>query len=232
LDPRAILDASGWSKGADQQWRYEIDDSQATLTPLARYSLQETGQAKGPASTILHHPELYEAYPELGKINTRIRYDSTQPPFASFNPADNSIQIRTNPKDRDSTPENMMLHEFPHSVQWKEGFRRGGSLGKITGEFEAEKIAAGKRRRILQGYIDSGRADAAWIGNARREVESIDARLDELTAENAAWKYYRRLMGEVESYNVERRKDLSPEQRRTIPPWETEDVFRHRQISR
>jgi hypothetical protein len=231
-DDYKVLNETGWFRGADGEWRHEIDDRRATLTPLARYALHVTGEAKGPASTILHHPELYEAYPELGKIKTRMRYDSNAAPFGSFSPADNSIQIVTNPNDRDSTPEIMMLHEFPHSIQEEEGFGRGGSLQKITEEFEAEKRAAGKRRQILQAYLDSGRMDAAWIGNARREIESLDARLDELTADNAAWKHYRRLMGEVEARNVEARKDFTPEQRRTIAPWESEDVFRHRQIHR
>jgi len=126
----------------------------------------------------------------------------------------------------------MMLHELPHAIQEKEGFARGGSLQKITADFEAEKIAAVKRRKILQGYLDSGRMDAAWIGNARREIESLDARLDELTAGNAAGKHYRRLMGEVEARNVEARKDFTPTQRLAIPPVESEDVFRHRQIHR
>lgn len=223
----------GWSQGPDGQWRYEIDDRNATLTPLARYALHVTGQANGPASTILYHPELYKAYPELGKIKTRIRYDSKAQPFASFDPDDNSIQIVTNPSDRGSTPEIMMLHEFPHVIQGKEGFASGGSLKQITDEFEAEKRAAVKRRKILQGYLDSGRMDAAQIGNARREIESLDARLGELAdTGGAALKYYRRLMGEVEARNVEARKDLTPAQRLEIPPVETEDVFRHRQIRR
>ena len=43
---------------------------------------------------------------------------------------------------------------------------------------------------------------------------------------------YRSLLGEVEARNVQRRLDMSPEERAATPPWETEDVPGNRQIVR
>lgn len=233
VDDHRIVKTTGWFRGADGQPRFEIDDRQATLTPLARYALHVTGEARGPASTILHHPELYQAYPELGKIKTRIRYDSNPESSASFSPADNLLQIRTNPKNKGSPPDSMMLHEFTHDTQLKEGFARGGSPKNIAAELEAEKTAAVKRRQVLQQFLSSGRMDAAAISTARREVQSLDARLGELAnTDEAASQIYRRLMGQVEAFNVEARKDFSPERRRSQPPWETEGFERHEQIYR
>lgn len=38
------------------------------------------------------------------------------------------------------------------------------------------------------------------------------------------WDAYRRVAGEVEARNVQRRQDFTPIERRAIPPWETQDV--------
>jgi hypothetical protein len=43
---------------------------------------------------------------------------------------------------------------------------------------------------------------------------------------------YRRTSGEVEARNVQTRRDMTPDQRRATPPWETEDVPRAQQIVR
>jgi hypothetical protein len=74
--------------------------------------------------------------------------------------------------------------------------------------------------------------DAAGIEHVRREIQSMDERLAELTAPDAASRYYKRLMGEVEAFNVEARKDFSPERRRSEPPSATERFKRDEQIYR
>lgn len=43
---------------------------------------------------------------------------------------------------------------------------------------------------------------------------------------------YRSLLGEIEARNVQRRLDMSPEERAATPPWETESVPENRQIVR
>lgn len=54
----AIFRETGWFRGADGRWRFEIDDSGARILP----EKAREGQVLG---DVLEHPALYEAYPEL-----------------------------------------------------------------------------------------------------------------------------------------------------------------------
>lgn len=47
---------------------------------------------------------------------------------------------------------------------------------------------------------------------------------------DAGWDAYKRMAGEVEARNVQRRLGMTPEQRRVQPPWATEDIPRDQQI--
>jgi Large polyvalent protein associated domain 23 len=237
-DNGTIRNETGWFFGTDGQPRFEIDDSEATLTKSARDALLVMGEVKGPASAIIHHPGLLEAYPELGETNIHIRYDAKRRPGAEFNPTENSVEVRLNPTDGRISPVDRILHELGgHGVQYREGFASGGTPEGIAARLTAEAAAARNRRQVFKHYLDSGRLDEAGIENARREIQSIDERLGQIELEStpkAVFDHYWRLMGEVEARNVVRRKDLTPEQRRNRPPWEDEykDVPRDKQIRR
>ena len=71
---------TGWFKGYDGQWRYEIDDLDAHLIEnpkLERHTDGEEVYFTGKLSDILDHGELFTAYPELRNINVIIQ--STEP---------------------------------------------------------------------------------------------------------------------------------------------------------
>ena len=71
---------TGWFKGYDGKWRYEIDDLDAHLIEnpkLERHTDGEEVYFTGKLSDILDHGELFTAYPELRRINVIIQ--STEP---------------------------------------------------------------------------------------------------------------------------------------------------------
>ena len=71
---------TGWFKGYDGKWRYEIDDLDAHLIEnpkLERHTDGEEVYFTGKLSDILDHGELFTAYPELRSINVIIQ--STEP---------------------------------------------------------------------------------------------------------------------------------------------------------
>ena len=57
-----IRQQTGWFKGYDGQWRYEIDDSKMKIRDIDITS----GETK--LSEVIDHPELFEAYPQLKDI--------------------------------------------------------------------------------------------------------------------------------------------------------------------
>ena len=65
-----IWQDTGWIKGQDGKWRFEIDDSSASLVGKAFQNLKD-GQ-KVDLQDILHHPELMENYPQLKGIKVTL----------------------------------------------------------------------------------------------------------------------------------------------------------------
>jgi len=63
-DAKAIKLATGWERGKDGKWRYEIPDLKLTLSPYY------TGETK--LGDIVDAPELFAAYPDLKDINVEV----------------------------------------------------------------------------------------------------------------------------------------------------------------
>ena len=70
--PEDIWKETGWFKGADEQWRWEIPDKPAKLSPKGFSKIAqehneqwEPGTKHAYLEDVLKHPQLFEAYPEL-----------------------------------------------------------------------------------------------------------------------------------------------------------------------
>jgi hypothetical protein len=128
-DPDKVRLATGWFRGKyDSKWRYELSDHGADLTP-AWQQLPESKlfgeQHATKLGEVLHHPELFKAYPEAKDITIVKR-----PGFFDFgglqgwfNDKHNEIGITPYAKEPLST----LLHEVQHWIQGKEGFATGGN---------------------------------------------------------------------------------------------------------
>lgn len=147
----AIRKATGWHKGMEGKWRFEIDDSQAELIDIAAVSkrivtlYKQAHKAKDPAKkeellaqveaeedevtkprlkNILNHPTLYKAYPWIADVKV-VRSKLPKSENGGYDPATNTIQL-----SKDLSPEKMketLLHEVQHVIQEQENFARGGS---------------------------------------------------------------------------------------------------------
>ncbi len=69
-DQRAIWKETGWFKGGDGKWRFEIDDSAAAIrdTALPTTSIGGKQYADFPISAAVDHKDLFSAYPDAKKI--------------------------------------------------------------------------------------------------------------------------------------------------------------------
>jgi hypothetical protein len=68
--PLKIKIATGWQKGADNQWKYELDSSKDSLN-LNIDSMAKLGK-KYSLKSILKYPELFKAYPELNDVKISV----------------------------------------------------------------------------------------------------------------------------------------------------------------
>lgn len=129
---------TGVTIGADNLPRYEIPNHRSVLleenmqkgpptnnqiNPLNKnYTL--TPKPGSTVGDIIHHPELYKAYPELEKIPVNPlseRYKNRPGVEGAF--TEHGIELA--PMEPDKLRD-VLLHELQHGIQRKEGFARGG----------------------------------------------------------------------------------------------------------
>ena len=107
-----IWKLTGWGKGTDGEWRFEIPDHHAQFRNGIPKEKTNMGEA-------FSHPELYKAYPELAEGTVR----QTSPGVSHYGANYGLNRVGINPTG--PHPRSTMLHELQHSVQDIEDFARG-----------------------------------------------------------------------------------------------------------
>lgn len=149
---------TGLTIGTDDLLRYEI--------PSHRSQILEKNLIPGPNNTlspkmgntvgdILHHPELFKAYPELAKIPV---YPLDPKHEGKYLGMINSDGIQVAAMDADKLRDTL-LHELQHAIQNKEGFAYGGTLentkdrdtySRLAGEVEARNVTTRRDLGLLE----------------------------------------------------------------------------------
>jgi hypothetical protein len=136
---------TGWFKGVDGKWRFEIDDSTATLN--------ETGKRRNTLEDAVSHKDFFDAYPTHKgarglNLSTRMTYLKPESRIlrggeAVWRGGWDGVGIRD-----DLGPIETLsgtLHEMQHAAQDAEGFGAGSALKsdaywKSSGEVEARAV--------------------------------------------------------------------------------------------
>jgi hypothetical protein len=221
---RKIKMATGWERGADGKWRYEMGDSKLkdTISIEGRdfkRNVEDMLWTSGKLIDTVDDDNLFKAYPELS--NVRLETDTMvedMPSNGSYNAKMKTITIHASEL---KYLNKILNHEIQHAIQDIEGFSGGGSpelfmdKGRIK---ELEELRDEMERRIEEG--EEGLDES---------LQEVEMELFDLKEDTPYYKY-KSLSGEVESRNVESRIDMTPEQRRATLAEETEDVAREDQI--
>lgn len=221
---RKIKMATGWERGADGKWRYEMGDSKLkdTISIEGRdfkRNVEDMLWTSGKLIDTVDDDNLFKAYPELS--NVRLETDTMvedMPSNGSYNAKMKTITIHASEL---KYLNKILNHEIQHAIQDIEGFSGGGSpelfmdKGRIK---ELEELRDDMERRIEEG--EEGLDES---------LQEVEMELFDLKEDTPYYKY-KSLSGEVESRNVESRMDMTPEQRRATLAEETEDVAREDQI--
>lgn len=175
-----IHKATGFAKGADKQWRYEISDHAAKLNEknLDRIidTTPETWTTHGQPDKfavkhgmklmdILDHPDLYEAYPHLKHIAVQ-----PLPKSSTYLGLANAEGLHLAPLKTDEF-KSIVMHEVQHFVQRAEGFARGGSPKEfMPPNFEqAEKSFTVMREAAMKKMEGKGHNPDLYYG----AIESV-----------------------------------------------------------
>ena len=252
-----IRNATGWHKGADGEWRFEVPDDKLKVSGA-------TGR--------IVHPEVDAAYPgllqsftvDVGDTNYarpgNLGYmDSPNRKMGIFSP---------DPAERRS----IAAHELQHLIQHHEGWSPGMSVQspeiglrlmepglrarKVDAKLKAAEgisrfddsfiepyFSANMRDRLGVEWGDLSRVEQAAFRNKIMKAagdqipqhhidnywKNRDIIADGETSPFSHYGQYRREAGEVEARNVQDRLNLTPRQREQIHPRTTEDIPRDEQ---
>lgn len=184
-----IWRATGWGRGVDGKWRFEIDDSAMKLAPPVENALANGGRVNTTLAAGVEHPELYAAYPPGG-----MQFIAEQGARNDAYAAPGQIYLKT----RDAAQgRSITLHELQHPVQSLEGWAVGGSpkmfsrelpdggydngfaaYKRLAGEVEARNVqaragmTAEERRAIPPWYTEDvpRGQQIVWSGNGQNAL--------------------------------------------------------------
>ena len=224
-DANAIKMATGWERGADGKWRYEMPDAKIKDTMdvgggqiVKRYEDDMLWNG-GKLSEVIDAPELFKAYPQLKDV--RIDTDAIMndmPSNGEYNSKTNTITIHA---DELKYMNGILNHEIQHAIQDIEGFAKGGSPRLVRGEVKKRFDEVTKQIKQLRA---EGKEDEA------KALIEKNRGLYNAYQKNDDFNSYKSLAGEVEARNVSARLNMTPEERRKSLAESTEDVARKDQI--
>ena len=225
-DAKAIKMATGWERGADGKWRYEVGDvrfydglqliNRSVKTEATLNDLLEDNKDK---------EALFASYPSLKNMPVVLE-DMGYKGAGEYNYGNGTIRLNTYLLTDDDgyftkPAVEILNHEIQHAIQKIEGFARGGSPAMVRSEIKRQMAEVTKQVRQLRA--EGKEAEAKELIKKNRGLYEASVGDDDFGS-------YKSLAGEVESRNVERRMGMSAEERRASLAAETEDVSREDQI--
>ncbi len=224
-DAKAIKMATGWERGADGKWRYEMPDAKIKDTMdvggghiVKRYEDDMLWNG-GKLSDVIDAPELFKAYPQLKDV--RIDTDAIMNDMPSHGEYDSKTNTITIHADELKYMNDILNHEIQHAIQGIEGFATGGSPTTIRGEVKKRFNEVTKQIKQLRA---EGKEDEA------KALIEKNRGLYNAYMKNDDFNSYKSLAGEVEARNVSARLNMTSEERRKTLAESTEDVARKDQI--
>lgn len=272
-DAKVIKMATGWEKGVDGKWRYEMPDAKIKDTidvgggNIVKRFEEDMLWTDGKLEDAVDAPKLFEAYPQLKNI--KIHTDAVMndmPSNGEYNPQTKTITIHA---DELKYLNSILNHEIQHVIQHEEGFAHGGTPEQVERDFNAAKaewkarsyaFELEEKAKEMGGEYNQSEVEKALIqeykdmdmpefipdketrikgfnyfarGYADRSMDDAIKRfrLDRFQRTDFdSYQEYRKLAGEVEARNVEKRLGMTDEERRNSLASETEDVNRDEQI--
>lgn len=164
VDNEEIRQQTGWFKGADGKWRFEISDKNAKIKESGLQELNKGNSVR--LEDILDHKDLYKAYPSLANIEVKIDESLTGTSTGAYvngaSAEDMTIYVRRG--EAEDSFRKTLLHEIQHDIQTIEGFARGGNTSTVSNDFLE------KRNEKIQSE-----RDAFWENKAK-ELLGKDAK--------------------------------------------------------
>lgn len=169
MSPRQIWEETGIKVDAVGSTTFEIPDANATLKrPIV-------GGESWSLGSMIDHPELFMAYPELEGM--RVSVVDNLGSRGSFAPGSNTIKVDSALKDKNFL--STLLHEVQHGVQGIEDMPSGGnsSMGKNIAKQLGDAYVYGQKKvNSLEDQIQKNMSAAGYdqAGDLLRTSRNLD----------------------------------------------------------
>lgn len=233
-DSETVRRETGWYRGYDGKWRFEIDDSKMRFI-----NHREESRRTWKLDELIRHDTLFAAYPELRNY-TVLNFAFEDGINGVFSPGLNRIMLNPN-LDR-AGKRAALIHEIQHAIQVIEGFAAGSST-----DYWQDAFVTDEEKRTERHLLELSRKNRLLEEDMYRLLEDTpDARRDALRAtlvqrhgekavreftdtynhllnlqkqrEMRAEQAYRNTAGEIEAADVANRLGLSAKQRAETRP--------------
>ena len=151
VDAETIRQETGWFRGRDGKWRFEVDDSTAQVADeIINYMT---------LGELLPGAEIFKAYPEMKNIS--VVFQSLDPGVnAQYNRQFDHIDVSYKLKNDPDGIKSAVLHEIQHAIQNREGFTKGSTVGSWD-------------KRIKAGFDSRKASDIREAAEAERKLEQF-----------------------------------------------------------
>ena len=163
VDPEDVWKETGWGRGADGKWRFEIDDSKINLHNKHTRDVYNISDAMDENDLLRAYPIIKDDFLAVGR-NDRHLGDYTMGMISdSTTPNQKSISIRRELSNdgmiKTDELKSVLMHELQHAIQEREGFARGGNPEQFRGfykdPYEAYRKLGGEvEARMVQNRMD------------------------------------------------------------------------------
>lgn len=238
LSPSEIKRLTGWEKGADNKWRYEILDG-TLVKPANEWPLGKPFDLKD----VYNAPDLYKAYPWISGYGIGFVRDNGSD--AVFDGDHNTLIVNLKKAEKEAQDSNGVLsiddavrksiiHEVAHAIQRTEGFSKGTNLEKESIPFVRfmEEIGANvadmgnwtKSASDVENYFTT-KAPEKVVARLNGELKRRGyASLQQFLDLNLPANRYVNSLGEVGARNDEDRADMTMDERRNKLFSETDGI--------
>lgn len=236
---------TGFEKGAEGMWRYELGDQLMKLNPkslkaidpneeglLSRFGLNEytddlsdvlkENPTHAKLGEYLNHNRFFQAYPEAKDVNV---FWLDQIPGEDrtveglFDPKLNAILLKRGQTMEEA--KDTVIHEMQHWIQKKEGLPMN-----VVKQFSEAEQGEG-RTSLLYNHFKSNLEKVNTFLKEGKTQEAQD--LADKLSKSADKAFYRSLSSEAEAFNASRRMKMSEFARRMSLGEETEEFPRSEQ---
>ena len=168
---KSIKMATGWERGADGKWRYEVDDVELKISPSQVFDdLEEKDLYLFDVLSDESFDKLIAEYPELGDVALSMDVPD-EVGYASWDDEKHYILVTQNAyKYPDHLP-SAIVHELQHAIQKIEGFAYGSNPLAMMRDIIAEKYGDNYLAEVAQEDKDGSIAFDLY--NIRNAAEGL-----------------------------------------------------------